>query len=75
MLAQRDAARKRVAARAAPPVANTYEGRQAQQQAYLHQQMQKQQMQMDNAMRKQVTNSNIKPEAYDPNAKAANELQ
>ena len=72
MLAQRDAERKRVAARAAPPVANTYEGRQAQQQAYLQSvQMQKQQMQMDNAMRKQVTNSNIKPEAYDPNAKAA----
>ena len=72
MLAQRDAERKRVAARAAPPVANTYEGRQAQQQAYLQSvQMQKQQMQMDNAMRKQATNSNIKPQAYDPNAKAA----
>ena len=72
MLAQRDAERKRVAARAALPVANTYEGRQAQQQAYLQSvQMQKQQMQMDNAMRKQVTNSNIKPQAYDPNAKAA----
>ena len=72
MLAQRDAERKRVAARAAPPVANTYEGRQAQQQAYLQSvQMQKQQMQMDEAMRKQATNGNIKPQAYDPNAKAA----
>ena len=53
-------------------MANTYEGRQAQQQAYLQSvQMQKQQMQMDDAMRKQATNSNIKPQAYDPNAKAA----
>jgi len=71
MLAQRDAERRRVVPRPAPAVANTYEGRQAQQQAYLQSvQLQKQQVEMQNAMKSQTIN-NKKIPVFDQNAKAA----